>query len=374
MFLKQLNLVQFKNYAEASVQLHEGVNCFVGHNGAGKTNVLDAVYYTSMCRSYLNPIDSQNISFDEHFFILQALWEKADQEFEVYCGVKRGQKKMFKKNKVDYEKLADHIGQFPTVMISPYDADLIASGSEMRRKWLDGLISQFDRNYLDALMKYNAILAQRNALLKNASKGGLFEPEAFDVWDEQMAQVGKIIYDKRLLFLEKFTPVFQSYFTDISRSDEIVGFTYLSQLQDSDFDDLLKKSRSKDCVMGYSTAGIHKDDLIFELHGHPIKKVGSQGQQKSFLIALKLAQFHELTNALGVKPVLLLDDIFDKLDNERVTRLMRLVSEQLFGQVLVTDTDAERVRSIFDAINVPIRLFHVESGKIMQHEHQEIAR
>jgi DNA replication and repair protein RecF len=288
--------------------------------------------------------------------------------------VKRGQKKIFKKNKVDYDKLADHIGQFPTVMISPYDADLIASGSEMRRKWLDGLISQFDRNYLDALMKYNAILAQRNALLKNAAKGGLFEPEAFDVWDEQMAQVGNVIYEKRKAFLETFTPVFQEYFTDISRSDETVGFTYLSQLEDADFGNMLQTSRSKDCAMGYSTTGIHKDDLIFELHGHPIKKVGSQGQQKSFLIALKLAQFHELTRVLGMKPVLLLDDIFDKLDNERVTRLMRLVSEQLFGQVLVTDTDAERVRSIFDAIEVPIRLFHVESGKIMQHEQQEIAR
>lgn len=373
MFLKQINLVQFKNYAEASVQLHDGVNCFVGHNGAGKTNILDAVYYTSMCRSYINPIDSQNISFEAHFFILQALWEKADDEFELYCGVKRGQKKIFKKNKVDYEKLADHIGQFPTVMISPYDTDLIASGSEIRRKWLDGLISQFDRSYLDALMTYNAILAQRNALLKNAARGGLFEPEAFDIWDEQMVQIGNTIYIKRKDFLQTLTPVFQKYFTDISRSDELVGFDYHSQLDEVDFATLLQNSRAKDCMMGYSTTGVHKDDLIFELHGHSIKKVGSQGQQKSFLIALKLAQFHELTRVLKVKPVLLLDDIFDKLDNERVTRLMRLVSKQIFGQVLVTDTDVERVRSIFNAIDVPIRLFYVESGKIVQHE-QEIAR
>lgn len=365
MFIKQLNLIQFKNYSEATLDLIDGINCFVGHNGAGKTNILDAVYYSSMCRSYLNPIDSQNISFDDNFFIIQAQWSKADQEAEIYCGVKRGQKKVFKKNKVDYEKLADHIGQFPTVMVSPYDTDLISEGSEVRRKWMDGIISQYDRVYLDALMRYNAILEQRNAQLKNAAKSGLFDPESLDVWDEQLVDMAMVIHHKRNNFIYKFTPLLQRYFSEIARSDERIGFVYKSQLEDTDFSILLQLARDKDRVLGYTTVGIHKDDLIFELHGHPIKKVGSQGQQKSFLIALKMAQFDELTLTLGVKPVLLLDDVFDKLDNERVTQLMKLVSEHKFGQVLVTDTDEERVRAIFAKIDVPMRLFHVESGKVL---------
>jgi DNA replication and repair protein RecF len=370
MFIKQLNLVQFKNYSEATLELIDGINCFVGHNGAGKTNILDAVYYSSMCRSYLNPIDSQNIAFEDNFFIIQAQWSKADQEAEIYCGVKRGQKKVFKKNKVDYDKLADHIGQFPTVMVSPYDTDLISEGSEVRRKWMDGIISQYDRVYLDALMRYNAILEQRNAQLKNAAKSGLFDPESLDVWDEQLVDMAMIIHQKRNSFIHKFTPLLQRYFSEIARSDERIGFVYKSQLEDTDFSILLQLARDKDRVLGYTTVGIHKDDLIFELHGHPIKKVGSQGQQKSFLIALKMAQFDELTLTLGVKPVLLLDDVFDKLDNERVTQLMKLVSEHKFGQVLVTDTDEERVRAIFAKIDVPMRLFHVESGKVVCHEQE----
>lgn len=364
MHLKKITLVQFKNYSENTLELIDGINCFVGHNGAGKTNILDAVYYTSMCRSYLNPIDSQNIAFDEQFFIIQSVWEKNDDEIEIYCGVKRGQKKVFKRNKVDYERLADHIGQFPAVMVSPYDSDLISEGSEVRRKWMDGIISQFDRVYLDTLMRYNAVLEQRNALLKNAAKSGLFDPETLEIWDEQLVAAGQIIHQKRLMFLEKFVPKLQAYFDALAREDEKITFDYKSHLLDGDFQSALNQVRMRDQVLGYTTVGIHKDDLIFQLHNHPIKKVGSQGQQKSFLIALKLAQFDELTEKLGQKPILLLDDIFDKLDNERVAHLMRLVSEQKFGQVLVTDTDEERVKSIFEKIGVPMKLYAVEAGQI----------
>lgn len=366
MHLKKITLVQFKNYAENSIELIDGINCFVGHNGAGKTNILDAVYYTSMCRSYLNPIDSQNIAFDEQFFIIQSFWDKNQEEVEVYCGVKKGQKKVFKRNKVDYERLADHIGQFPTVMVSPYDADLISEGSEVRRKWMDGIISQFDRVYLDALMRYNAVLEQRNALLKNVAKNGLFDPESLEVWDEQLVAAGFIIHEKRKQFLEKIEPKLQKYFSELARADEQIVFDYKSHLIEDDFQRLLTNARMKDQIMGYTTVGIHKDDLVFLLHGHPIKKVGSQGQQKSFLIALKLAQFDELTEALNEKPVLLLDDIFDKLDNKRVAQLMKLVSEHKFGQVLVTDTDEYRVRTIFEKINVPVKLYQVESGKVLE--------
>lgn len=373
MHLKKITLVQFKNYAENTIEFIDGINCFVGHNGAGKTNILDAVYYTSMCRSYLNPIDSQNIAFGEQFFIIQSIWEKNESEVEIYCGVKRGHKKVFKRNKVDYDKLADHIGQFPAVMVSPYDADLISEGSEVRRKWMDGIISQFDRNYLDTLIRYNAILEQRNALLKNAAKSGLFDAESLEIWDEQLIAAGAIIYEKRNQFLAKFVPKLQQYFVEIAREDEQITFDYRSQLLDEDFKTALIAARQRDQILGYTTVGTHKDDLIFQLHGHPIKRVGSQGQQKSFLIALKLAQFDELTEALGQKPILLLDDIFDKLDNERVTQLMRLVSEQKFGQVLVTDTDEQRTRGIFERIAVPVKMYSVEAGKIMSYE-QEITR
>jgi DNA replication and repair protein RecF len=366
MHLKRITLVQFKNYTENSIELIDGINCFVGRNGAGKTNILDAVYYTSMCRSYLNPVDSQNIAFDEQFFIIQSIWEKNHEDVEVYCGVKRGQKKVFKRNKVDYERLADHIGQFPTVMISPYDADLISEGSEVRRKWMDGIISQFDKVYLDVLIRYNALLEQRNALLKNIAKNGLIDSESLEVWDEQLVALGLIIHEKRKLFLEKIEPKLQKYFSELARADEQIVFDYKSHLLEADFQKLLINTRMKDQIMGHTTVGIHKDDLVFLLHGHPIKKVGSQGQQKSFLIALKLAQFDELTEALNEKPVLLLDDIFDKLDNERVAQLMKLVSANKFGQVLVTDTDEYRVRTIFEKINVPVKIYQVESGKVFE--------
>ncbi len=373
MHLRKITLIQFKNYAEDTIELIDGINCFVGHNGAGKTNILDAVHYTSMCRSYLNPVDSHNITFDEQFFIIQSNWEKNGENVEVYCGVKRGQKKVFKRNKVDYERLADHIGQFPTVMVSPYDADLISEGSEVRRKWMDGIISQFDRVYLDTLVRYNAVLEQRNSLLKNVAKSGLFDAESLEIWDEQLVAAGEVIHHKRRYFLQRFVPKLQRYFNQLAREDEHIAFDYKSHLTDSDFLSELRNSRNRDQILGYTTVGIHKDDLIFQLHGHPIKKFGSQGQQKSFLIALKLAQFDELTEALGQKPVLLLDDIFDKLDNERVAQLMRLVSEQKFGQVLVTDTDEQRVKAIFERIGVPMKLFFVESGKILCHE-QETSR
>lgn len=368
MHLKKITLVQFKNYTENTIEFIDGINCFVGHNGTGKTNILDAVHYTSMCRSYLNPIDSQNIAFDEQFFIIQSNWVKNKEEVEIYCGVKRGHKKVFKKNKVDYDRLADHIGQFPSVVISPYDIDLISEGSEVRRKWIDGIISQFDKHYLDTLIRYNAILDQRNALLKSVAKSGLFDEETLEIWDVQLVAAGEIIHEKRKSFLARFSPKLQRFFSELARSDEKITFDYKSHLLEGNFQDALNKSRIRDQIMGYTTMGTHKDDLVFQLHGHPIKKVGSQGQQKSFLIALKLAQFEELTEALKQKPILLLDDVFDKLDNDRVSQLMQLVSDQTFGQVLVTDTDALRVQRIFKKINVPIRLFRVESGKITSYE------
>lgn len=365
MYLKRLSAVNFKNYDQVEIEFSAEVNCFVGQNGAGKTNLLDAVHYLSMCKSYLNPVDKQNIRFEENFFVLQSVWDKNEKEVDVYCGVKAGSKKIFKKNKVEYEKLSEHIGQFPSVMISPYDRNLISEGSEIRRKWMDGIISQFDAQFLDAIIKYAKVLVQRNAVLKQMGDFGFFNRESIEVWDQQLVRYGNIVFEKRNQFITEFLPVFKKYYALLSDDKENVGFEYRSQLAEQDFQSLLAQSQKQDMRRQYSTVGVHKDDLIFTINDHPIKKFGSQGQQKSYLIALRLAQFEWLKMHLGLKPILLLDDIFDKLDNERVQRLMQLVHNHEFGQVLVTDTDKNRVEAIFSAIEIPIRLFEVKQNELI---------
>lgn len=364
MHLKDLHLINFKNYEETEVTLSDGVNCFVGSNGSGKTNILDAVYYLSMCKSYLNVLDRQNIRFGEQFFSIRGEWERDDQSIEIHCAVKQGSKKVFRKNKKEYEKLADHIGQFPVVMISPYDRDLISEGSELRRKWMDGIISQFDRKYLEDIQRYGRVLEQRNALLRNMYDHGLFDRESIEVWNVQLCNLGKSIHEKRQRFIEEFLPVFRERYNYIGQEDEAVGLEYRSQLHEMSMEDLLIAFEKKDALSHYSNAGTHKDDLVFTIKGHPIKKFGSQGQQKSFIIALRLAQYEWLKQHLGVNPVLLLDDIFDKLDQRRVKKLLQLVSDHYFGQVLVTDTDLERLRSIFSENEIGLRIFEVNEGAV----------
>ncbi len=366
MHLQNLHLVNFKNYEDAQIELSDGINCFVGRNGAGKTNVLDAVHYLSICKSYMNVVDRQNIRFEQPFFVIQGDWKKEDQSVNIHCAVKTGAKKVFRRNKKDYEKLADHIGQFPAVMISPYDRDLISEGSELRRKWMDGIISQFDRHYLDNIQRYNKVLAQRNALLKNMAEHRLFDRESIEVWNAQMSVLGHKIFEKRKDFLDEFIPVFQRHYDSIGTPNEEVHLSYKSQLHDASMDQLLEQFEKKDALSRYSNAGVHKDDLVFEIKGHPVKKFGSQGQQKSFIIALRLAQYEWLKHHLGVTPVLLLDDIFDKLDHVRVERLMKLVADNFFGQVLVTDTDVERIRSVFASNDLQSKLFSVADGTIQE--------
>lgn len=362
MYLKYLQLVNFKNYEEAEINLNSGINCFTGKNGAGKTNILDAVYYLSMCKSYMNVLDRQNIRFNEQFFSIKGEWVKDELKSEIHCAVKVNAKKIIRKNKKEYEKLADHIGQYPVVMISPYDRDLISEGSELRRKWIDGIISQQDKSYLEHLIKYNRVLEQRNALLKNMYEHGLFDRESIEVWNVQMCELGQQIYERRKLFIEEFVATFQEKYRFLGHEEENVEFEYRSQLHDDSFEDLLKVFERKDALSHYSNVGIHKDDLIFTINGHPIKKFGSQGQQKSFIIALRLAQFEWLKNHLGVMPVLMLDDVFDKLDQERVKKLLQLVSEHYFGQVLITDTDTERMMNVFSQVENEFSIFEVNQG------------
>lgn len=365
MHLKSLQIINFKNYEEAYLELNPGINCFIGMNGAGKTNILDAVHYLSMCKSYLNTIDRQNIRFDQQFFSIIGGFETNEKNYEIHCALKVGAKKVFKKNKKEYEKLAEHIGLFPTVIISPYDKDLISEGSELRRKWMDGIISQSDKGYLNDIQKYAKILVQRNALLKHMYENGFFERESMEVWNEQLVAVGKRIFQKRTDFLNDFIPVFQQHYNSIGSENELVALEYRSQLHEDSFENLLKNSERKDALSHYTNVGTHKDDLNFLIKGHPVKKFGSQGQQKSFVIALRLAQYDWLKRNLLLKPILLLDDVFDKLDRNRVQRLMDLVSSDFFGQVLVTDTDEERIRQTFESNQLNGNVYKIEQGAVI---------
>lgn len=364
MYLQQLSVINFKNYAEAELSFSDGVNAFTGDNGAGKTNLLDAIHYLSLCKSYFNPIDSQQIKQGADFFIINGNFNKNNKHEKIACAVKRNQKKQFKHNKKDYERLADHIGLFPLVMISPYDTSIITEGSEDRRKFIDNVLSQTDHHYLDEVIAYNKVLNSRNAFLKLIADTGRYDPHLLEVMDEQLIIAGNSIFKKRKAFMEGFTEIFNRHYQFLTEDAEKVELVYESQLLQDDLSALLKKSIERDRVLERTTAGIHKDDLQFIIHGMPMKKFGSQGQQKSFLIALKLAQYTFLTREKGFKPLLLLDDIFDKLDDKRVTKLMQMVSDNDFGQVFITDTSITRVHNIFTAMDVPIKLFKVKGGEI----------
>jgi DNA replication and repair protein RecF len=364
MWLKNITLLNFKNYADASVAFSQTVNAFVGDNGAGKTNLLDAIHYLCLCKGYFNPIDTQQIKTGEDLFLIQGDFERDEKNEKITCGVKRNQKKQFKRNKKEYDKLADHIGLFPLVMISPYDASIIIEGSEERRRFMDNVISQTDARYLDELIIYNKHLLNRNAFLKQVAINRRYDPTLFEIIDAQLVASGNKIFEKRKQFILDFIPLFNQHYAFLSNSSEQVNLEYLSQLNDSLFESLLGQSVEKDKILERTTTGIHKDDLIFSIRDMPLKKFGSQGQQKSFLIALKLAQYSYLQKYKGFKPLLLLDDIFDKLDDNRVHKLMEMVSHHDFGQIFITDTGRERVLNIFNRIQVPVTLFVVNNGSI----------
>lgn len=366
MFLSKLLLHNFKNYQLLDLELSPGINGLVGINGSGKTNVLDAVHYLSMCKSYLNNIDRQNVHFDQSFFSIQGNWNSDGKVSEVHCTYKVGAKKVIKYNKKPYEKITEHIGRFPVVFISPYDGDLIAEGSDMRRKWMDGILVQLDKNYLEDLQRYQKVLDQRNALLKNMFEHRLFDRESIEVWNIQLITLGEQIFKKRATFLEEFIPVFERFYYEIGNDNEAIGLEYRSQLNEGSFSDLISESEKKDAFTQYTNVGTHKDDLIFTIKGHPVKKFGSQGQQKSFIIALRLAQYDYLKMHKKTKPVLLLDDIFDKLDNQRVEKLIRLVTADYFGQVIVTDTDNRRMIELFESLNIERKLFQVDETQITE--------
>ena len=361
MIVNQLTLVNFKNIAEADLVFSPKMNCLFGNNGMGKTNLLDALYYLSFAKNHTNLTDSQLITHECDFSVLQGFYSDNEILEEIYCGIKRKQKKVFKRNKKEYERLSEHIGLIPLVMVSPADIELIQGGSDERRKFTDMLICQYDKEYLRLLIHYNKALNQRNALLKTPTSN---TESIFEIWEEQMAVSGQAIYEKRKTFLEEFLPIFHTYYREISDANEEVNLVYDSQLEQRDLGEMLSAKRERDLVLGYTSSGIHKDDFHFLLDDYLIRKIGSQGQNKTYLIALKLAQFRFLAQKSESIPILLLDDLFDKLDANRVEKIIRLVAQPEFGQIFITDTNRKYLDEILAQIQYDYRLFQVENGQI----------
>ena len=362
MILKEISILNYKNIREATLRFSDKLNCLVGLNGQGKTNLLDAIYYLSFTKSAYNTIDSQNITHTEDMAMIQGRYafdHSATEEEVISCGIKRGIKKQFRRGKKDYKRLIEHIGLIPLVMVSPQDSELISEGSDERRRFMDGVISQYDKVYLEHLMQYNALLKQRNALLKQYEDHPAQAPtELFEVIELQMVEHALYIYEKRTDFIQRFVPAFQDMYTAISGDSEQVSLQYVSQLQERDLQASLARTRQRDLAVGWTTQGIHKDELDMRLGDYPLKRVGSQGQQKSYLLAMKLGQ----AIFLG-KPILLLDDIFDKLDAERVERIIHLVSSEQFGQIFITDTDRQHLIAMLEQMPHMAAVFQVSDGQ-----------
>lgn len=376
MILEKLSLINYKNIREATLDLSPKINCMIGSNGVGKTNILDAVYFLSFCHSASNPIDSTIIRHGEDFLFVEGHYSAANisasdishssllppHSSTISCGMKRGTKKHFRRDKKEYRRLSEHIGLIPLVMVSPSDTLLIDGGSEERRRLMDMVISQYDHTYMESVNRYNKALQQRNSMLKQDAEP---DPEIISLWEEQMAIEGERIYQRRDAFVRELTPIFQRYYERISGNREQVTIEYISHCQRGALLEVIQRDRAKDRIMGYSLHGTHRDDLVFTLGDHPIRREGSQGQHKTFVVALKLAQFDFLrrTNG-GNTPILLLDDIFDKLDASRVEQIVTLVAGEEFGQIFITDTNRSHLDQILAASSHDYKIFHVDDGEV----------
>ena len=357
--LKSLNLLNYRNIREASLEFSAKLNCFVGLNGQGKTNVLDAIYLLSFTKSAYTSQDSLNITHGEEMAMVQGVYD----DFTISCGLRRGVKKQFRKDKKDYPRLLDHIGLIPLVMVCPADHQLIEEGSDERRRFMDVVIGQRNRKYLDCLANYNALLKQRNALLKQYADAPTPPDDLLEVLEWQMVEPAEYIFKARTDFFTEFEPYFQEVYKVISGSAEVPALRYVSQLQDSELREAYVRTRQRDLILGWTSQGPHKDDLDMRLGEWPLKQVGSQGQQRTFVLAMKLAQALYLADTTGEAPILLLDDIFDRLDSERVERIVAMVQGEQFGQIFITDTDRQHLSDIIQP-GADAKIFHVENGQI----------
>ena len=359
MFLKKLSLVNYKNFDSREFDFDNKINCFLGDNGVGKTNAMDAIYHLCFGKSYFNPVASQNIRYGQGFFVIEGLFHLKEKKKKIVCSFKQGSTRLIKRNDKTYDRISDHIGLLPLVMISPADRNIIIEGSETRRKFMDGVISQSDKSYLRALLNYNKILSQRNSLLKYFSLNQTFNGDTLAVYNEQLHNYGTEIHQKRKAFIEELIPIFSDHYKAISGDNESVDLQYQSTLNEGSLIEQLEAALSKDRSLQHTSVGVHRDELVFEIDGHPMKKFGSQGQQKSFLIALKFAQFDFIKKESGTTPILLLDDIFDKLDERRVSHIVALVDDEHFGQIFISDTHAERTEELVKKIHQSYKLFRL---------------
>jgi DNA replication and repair protein RecF len=360
MYLKKLALTNFKNYELNELEFSPKINCFVGNNGVGKTNILDAIHYLSLTKSFFNNIDSISIRHGEDYFIIQGTFVRNGDEDQIYCAFQKQKQKLLKRNGKEYQKLSDHVGRYPVVMISPADSALITEGSEDRRKFMNKIISQYSAEYLESVLRYSKALQQRNKVLKDLKTSGKTDNDSLTIWDAQLIKYGTIVYHERDVLVNELIPVFQEYYSLISSDNESVKLKYRSHLSEGDFGDALINSFAKDKYLEYTTVGIHKDDLLLEMNDFSVKALGSQGQQKSYLVALKLAKFDFIKRKAGFSPILLLDDIFDKFDADRVEQIIRLVGNERFGQIFITDTHQNRLQDILTSHKTDYKLFNIQ--------------
>lgn len=363
MILKEISMNNYRNIETATLQLSPKMNCFTGRNGAGKTNFLDAVYYLSFCKSASGSLDSQVVRHGADYFVLDAIYDdEQGEEEKINCGMKIGSGKRFRRNGKAYKRLSEHIGHIPLIMVSPSDTLLITGSGEERRRFLDMVISQYDHTYLEALNFYNRALQQRNALLRSEQEPDI---DILEVLEQQMADAGEKIYEKRDLFVKQLLPLFQEIYQRISEGSEQVSLRYVSHCQRGPLLEVIQRDRAKDRIVGHSLHGVHRDDLEMLLAEYPVKREGSQGQHKTFSIALKLAQYDFLRRVSGRgEPLLLLDDVFDKLDDRRVSQIIELVAGDNFGQIFITDTNQQRMRDILQRGASDYRVYHVEGGQL----------
>jgi DNA replication and repair protein RecF len=365
LYLRKLHITNFRNYRQASAEFDEGIQCLLGNNGSGKTNLLDAIYYLSFTRTSLNSSDAQNVTTGDQQFVVRGTFVRDTAISDVACSYQGNTRKLVLENGVEYTRLSHHLGKYPAVLIAPGDIELVWDGSEVRRKFFDSLISQIDKEYLEQLITYSALLKMRNSMLRHFAEKGKVDRDLLESNDSRMVPAATFVSSRRRSFVAELAPVIiEKYQAIAGNREEETSISYVSDMNDASLADLLEKNFSRDLVLQRTTTGVHRDDFDFLLNGFELKRYGSQGQQKSFLVGLKLAEFEIIHRKKGFKPILLLDDIFDKLDDVRISRLVAMMNQEMFGQVFLTDARPERTVGLLSAAGIAANSFSVESGNL----------